>query len=64
MKKDFQKEILNKLLKDENITDISFNGKDIFIQDNIRGRYKLENSFDIDSIQNYIKQLTNKNRTI
>lgn len=61
MKKDFQKEILNKLLTDENITDISFNGKDIFIQDNIRGRYKLENSFDIDSIQNYIKQLTNKN---
>lgn len=52
---------MDKLLKDNNITDISYNGKDIFIQDNIKGRYKLKDTIDQISIYNYIKQLTNEN---
>lgn len=58
---DFEKDILNELLKNPNITDISFNGKDIYIQDNKRGRYKLEEEIDPDIVENYVKQLTYQN---
>lgn len=61
MNKDFEKDILKELLQNNNITDISFNGKDIFIQDNIKGRYKLQENVSVESINNYIKQLTYKN---
>lgn len=61
MKKNFENDILKKLLEDNEITDISFNGKDIFIQDNVNGRYKLEDEIDVESIANYIKQLTYEN---
>lgn len=61
MKKDFEKDILEKLISDNNITDISFNGNDIYIQDNVNGRYKLETDVDKESIFNYIKQLTYSN---
>lgn len=61
MKKEFENDILKTLLEDNNITDISFNGKDIFVQDNINGRYKLNEDISVDSIYNYIKQLTYEN---
>jgi pilus assembly protein CpaF len=57
----FEKDILNKLFQDENITDISFNGKDIFVQHNKRGRYKISDGFDPNQIENYVKQLTYQN---
>lgn len=58
---DFENEILKKLLNNPNITDISFNGKDIFVQDNQKGRYKINGDFSIHNIENYIKQLTYQN---
>lgn len=61
MNKDFESDILKDLLKNEDITDISFNGKDIFIQDNKKGRYKLQGNVSVESIYNYIKQLTYEN---
>jgi len=59
--KDFENEILEELIKNNNITDISFNGKDIFVQDNKKGRYKLNGNVNFESIYNYVKQLTNEN---
>lgn len=54
----FENEILSKLFKDKNITDISFNGNDIYVQDNKKGRYKLEEVVEYKDIDDYIKQLT------
>lgn len=61
MNQDFEKNILKELIRNDNITDISFNGKDIFVQDNIKGRYKLQEHVDFNSIYNYVKQLTYEN---
>lgn len=61
MSKNFEEDILNELIKNESITDISYNGKDVFIQDNLKGRYKLNKNVDIESIYNYVKQLTYEN---
>lgn len=49
------------LLKSDNITDISFNGKDIFVQDNKIGRYKIDHNYSLTDVENYIKQLTYSN---
>lgn len=49
------------LLQRENITDISFNGTDIYVQDNKVGRYKVDNNYNKEDIENYIKQLTYSN---
>ena len=61
MEKDFKKDILDKLLIENDLTDISFNGKSLYIQDNIKGRFKLNEKVNVNSIYNYIKQLTNEN---
>lgn len=58
--KNFENEVINKLLLDKNVTDISFNGTDIYYQDNENGRVKLEENIDTSSIFNYIKQLANE----
>lgn len=58
---DFKKDILDKYLKNKNITDISFNGKEIFVQDNIKGRFKIPEVVDVAEIEKYIKQITYDN---
>ncbi|MDD4623776.1 MAG: CpaF/VirB11 family protein [Bacilli bacterium] len=52
---------LNQLFENENITDISFNGKDIYVQDNQKGRYKVANDISKEEVENYIKQMTYSN---
>ncbi len=58
---DFEKDVLEKYFNDPNITDISFNGKDLYIQDNIKGRYKVEENVSTDEVEKYIKQITYQN---
>lgn len=58
---DFRKDILDKYFNNKNITDISFNGKDIYVQDNIKGRYKLNETISSDDVERYIKQITYQN---
>lgn len=54
-------EIIEKLMIDPNVTDISFNGKEIWIQHNQKGRYKIEYDIQKEEVENYIKQLTYSN---
>lgn len=54
-------EILNKYFQDHNITDISFNGKDLYIQDNIKGRYKSKECVPAKTVEQYIKQISYEN---
>lgn len=58
--KNFENEVLKKLLKDKNVTDISFNGTSVYYQDNEKGRVKFEGDIDVSSVFNYIKQLANE----
>lgn len=58
---DFKKDILDKYFNDKNITDISFNGKDIYVQDNIKGRYKVDENISTEDVEKYIKQITYQN---
>lgn len=58
---DLKRDILDKYFKDENITDISFNGKELYIQDNIKGRYKATDIVSADDVEKYIKQITYQN---
>lgn len=58
---DFENDILKKYFKDKNITDISFNGKEIYVQDNVKGRYKIKESVDASDVEKYIKQITYQN---
>lgn len=55
------KEILDDLFKKETITDVSYNGTDLYVQDNIKGRYKLNKKLDNQVVENYIKQLVYEN---
>ena len=57
----FEKDILEKYFNNKNITDISFNGKEIYVQDNIKGRYKIEEKIDSNDVERYIKQITYQN---
>jgi len=57
----FENDILKKYFEDKNITDISFNGKEIYVQDNVKGRYKIEESVDASDVEKYIKQITYQN---
>ena len=41
---------LNQYLKEPNITDISFNGTEMFVQNNVKGRYKTEYQPDQDEV--------------
>lgn len=55
------KNILDEIFNKETITDVSFNGKDLYIQDNLKGRYKYKNEISPDMVENYIKQLVYEN---
>ena len=57
----FENDILKKYFEDKNITDISFNGKEIYVQDNVKGRYKIEENVDASDVEKYIKQITYQN---
>lgn len=52
-------DILIKILKDENVTDISFNGKDIYIQNNKKGRYLFARNYSNRKIEDFIKNTIN-----
>lgn len=58
---DFKHEILEKYFNDPNITDISFNGKELYVQDNIKGRYKVNENISASDVERYIKQITYQN---
>lgn len=53
--------LLKELLQNKSITDISFNGKDIYVQDNKKGRYKLDQVVSADEVEKYVKQITYQN---
>ncbi len=55
------KKILDELFKKETITDVSYNGADLYVQDNIKGRYKLNKKLNNQAVENYIKQLVYEN---
>lgn len=57
----FENEILKKYFEDKNITDISFNGKDVYVQDNVKGRYKIKEHVEPSDVEKYIKQITYQN---
>ena len=59
--KDFKKDILDKYFQNPNITDISFNGREIYVQDNIKGRYKVDEDINPNEVERYIKQITYQN---
>lgn len=50
---------LKKYLDDENITDISYNGTDLRIQDNKKGRYKPKEQPNYDEVYRLGKQIAN-----
>lgn len=52
-------EILEKLLLDENVTDVTFNGRDVFVQDNEKGRYLFSHLVKSETIENFVKDITN-----
>lgn len=58
---DFKKDILDKYFSNKNITDISFNGKDVYVQDNTKGRYKISEKVNPEDVERYIKQITYQN---
>ena len=58
---DLKKDILDKYFNDPNITDISFNGRELYVQDNTKGRYKVSDEVLVDDIEKYIKQITYQN---
>lgn len=58
---DFKKDILDKYFNDPNITDISFNGKKLYVQDNVKGRYAINEEIQPSDVEQYIKQITYQN---
>lgn len=50
---------LRELLFNDNITDISYNGEDIFFQDNRYGRNMAEFSVDQDTVMDFLRQIAN-----
>lgn len=50
---------LEDILSNENVTDISFNGKDIYVQDNIKGRYKYHQTFTEEEVDILINKISN-----
>ena len=50
---DFKKDILDKYFSNKNITDISFNGKDVYVQDNTKGRYKINEKVNPEDVEKY-----------
>lgn len=47
------------LLKKENITDISFNGRYFFFMDNIKGRRKANLDIELDKVNDFLRQIAN-----
>lgn len=58
---DFKKDILDKYFENPNITDISYNGKDLYVQDNKKGRYKINEKIDSEEVERYVKHITYQN---
>lgn len=58
---DFKKDILDKYFQNKDITDISFNGKEVYVQDNVKGRYKIPEEVSVEDVERYIKQITYQN---
>jgi pilus assembly protein CpaF len=52
-------EILKVILKDEDVTDINFNGKDLFIQNNKKGRYLFSRLIESSTIENFVRDIVN-----
>lgn len=52
-------DLLKEILKDEDVTDISFNGKGIFIQNNKKGRYHFSDLVSERTVESFIKDNTN-----
>ena len=52
-------EILKVILKDEDVTDINFNGKDLFIQNNKKGRYLFSRLIKSNTIENFVRDIVN-----
>lgn len=50
---------LEPLLKVESITDISYNGVDIFFQDNLKGRIKSDIAITYDEASDFLRQVAN-----
>lgn len=50
---------LSPLIKNSNITDISYNGKDLFYQDNLKGRNKSEISVSPKEAYDFVRQISN-----
>ncbi|MBS3199006.1 CpaF/VirB11 family protein [Turicibacter bilis] len=50
---------LEDILSNENVTDISYNGKDIYVQDNTKGRYKYHQTFTEEEVDILINKISN-----
>ena len=55
----FENSFLKDLLENSNITDISYNGFDIYYVDNNRGRVKSEMSVEVQVVKDFIRQIAN-----
>lgn len=50
---------LNPIFSKKHITDISYNGKDIYYVDNLHGRIRYENNVSPNEVLNFLKQIAN-----
>lgn len=53
-------DILKELLQDTNITDVSFNGRDMYVQHNRKGRYKFSSVVDQKTVADFVKDMANQ----
>lgn len=58
IQKGLEQSFLGKYLKDDGITDISYNGTDLWLQHNQKGRLKPNEQPSIEAIEQLIKQIT------
>ena len=54
-----EKSFLSPLLKDSNVTDISYNGKNIFYLNNLYGRQKSDIEISENEVRDFIRQIAN-----
>lgn len=52
-------EILKVILKDKDVTDVSYNGQDVYVQHNKKGRYKFSSAVSNTTIENFVKDVAN-----
>lgn len=50
---------LKPLILDEDVTDISYNGKDIYYQNNIFGRKKYDLEISLNDVYDFLRQIAN-----